>query len=145
MTLKRQSRTTPQPKIDASELRVLLDEGVPISVKEVFESFGYKVIRQQDVLPQGASDLLVARTARLNEAVLVATDKDMSRIAGRYGRADDRFSDLSLIKIGCPEPLAAQRLAQAMSLIEHEWKYSCEKAARKLYIEIGGHFLRTYR
>ena len=143
--MKPQSRSTPRPKTEASGFRVLLDEGVPVSVRDVFESFGYDVIRQQEVLPPGSTDLLVARTAQINKSVLVATDKDMLKIAGRYGRTDPKFKDLSLIKIGCPEPMAAARLSQAMSLIELEWNYSCEKISRKLYVEIGQHFLRTYR
>lgn len=143
--MKPQSRTTPRPKTQASGFRVLLDEGVPISVKKVFESFGYEAIRQQDVVYQGAGDLLVARAAKLNKAVLVAIDKDMKAITGRYGKSDPKFSDLGLIKIGCPEPLAAQRLAQAMSFVELEWAYSCEKVARKIYIEIGAQYLRTFR
>jgi hypothetical protein len=33
----------------------------------------------------------------------------------------------------------------AMSFVEHEWKISDAKAARRLYIEIGKHFLKTNR
>jgi hypothetical protein len=37
--------------------------------------------------------------------------------------------------------LAAKRLEQAMSLIEHEWQFSSEKASRRLWVEIGAHHL----
>jgi hypothetical protein len=32
-----------------------------------------------------------------------------------------------------------------MSFIEHEWAITRQKAARRLWIDIGTHYLRTYR
>ena len=36
-------------------------------------------------------------------------------------------------------------LAAQAVLIEHEWQHSEEKVARRLYVEIGLQYLRTYR
>lgn len=132
-------------KNDARLLRVFLDEGVPVSVGAVFEESGYRAIRHGESLPQGASDFRVATAAQLAGAVLVAIDNDMKRLAGRYGSADPRYTTLNLIKIACSEPLAASRTKQAMSLIELEWRFACEKPSRRLYLEIGPHHIRTFR
>ena len=125
--------------------RVLLDEGVPVSVGKAFESRGYQAILHGDVLAPGVSDFRVAAAAITASAVLIAIDNDMKRIAGRYGSADPKYARLNLIKIGCSEPRAASRIRQAMSLTELEWRFVCEKAARRLYLEIGPHYIKTFR
>jgi hypothetical protein len=98
-------------------------------------------------LPERIDDDVVCTTALANDAILLAIDPDMKRFPKRYGisHGSPRYANLSLIWIGCNEVLAAKRLEQAMSLIEHEWKVSDEKAARRLWIEIGPHHIRTYR
>lgn len=145
--MKRPWLTTPPLRAAAEQpvFRVLLDEGVPVSVARTFEQSGYEAIRHGDVLAPGSDDFLVAKAAQVNEATLIAIDKDMKRIAGRYGMADSKFERLNVIKIGCSEPLAAARIGQAMDLITLEWRYRCELRGRRLYIEIGPHWIRTYR
>lgn len=93
------------------------------------------------------TDPIVCAAAIANDAILVAVDADMKRLARRYGATPTtgRFESLNLIWIGCNGPLASKRAEQAMSLIEHEWKFSAAKAARRLWIEIGPHHIRTYR
>jgi predicted nuclease of predicted toxin-antitoxin system len=119
----------------------MLDAGVPVSVGRVFEELGHEVLYYNDVLAEKAADIVVCATALQNKAILVAFDNDMKQIA----RKDDRFARLSLIKFHCEEHQAANRIRQAMSLIEHEWQHSEEKVARRLYVEIGLQYLRTYR
>ena len=88
---------------------------------------------------------MVCAAAQANDAILVAFDHDMKQLAQRYGIGSGRFKRLCLIKFLCPEPMAAKRLEQAMSLIEHEWLVSSEKVARRLFVEVGKQFLRTNR
>ncbi len=128
-------------------LRVLLDEGTPDSVGRVFREHEHPVIYHREVLEQGVTDPVVCATALANEAILIAVDADMKRLAKRYGTTPTagRFERLNLIWIGCNGPLASKRADQAMSLIEHEWKFSNGKAARRLWIEIGPHHIRTFR
>jgi predicted nuclease of predicted toxin-antitoxin system len=118
---------------------------VPAAVARVFESHGHEVIPFDDVTRRGAADLLVCRAAQVNHAVLVAFDKDMKRIARGLGVGMERFKRLNLIKFDCEKPMAAKRLELAMTFIEHEWLVSDEKTARRLYVVIGKHVLRTYR
>ena len=128
-------------------LRMLLDAGVPDSVDNVLAGSGHEVIFYRDVLPERTPDLVVARTAIANGAVLVAIDNDMRHIAKKYGAAAQkgRFAQLSLIHICCDEVMASKRLKQAMSFVELEWAISTEHAARRMWVDIGPHFLKTNR
>ena len=45
----------------------------------------------------------------------------------------------------CNEVMAAKRLDQAMSFIEHERKFACEKAARRTWVDVEPHKLVSYR
>jgi hypothetical protein len=116
-------------------------------VGRVFHAHNHTVIYHRQVLEQGVTDPIVCAAAIANDAILVAVDADMKRLAKRYGAMPTagRFESLNLIWIGCNGPLASKRAEQAMSLIEHEWAFSVGKAARRLWIEIGPHHIRTYR
>jgi hypothetical protein len=127
------------------KLRLILDEGVPADVGKMFESHGHEIILFDEVVRRGSVDTLVCMAAQANDAILVAFDGDMREIAKRHGISHDRFSRLNLIKFTCPEPMAHKRLDFAMSFIEHEWVISDAKAARRLYVEISTHVLRSYR
>jgi predicted nuclease of predicted toxin-antitoxin system len=130
-----------------ARFRVLLDAGVPDSVGAVLEERGHIVIYHRNVLPEKTPDLVVAATALANDAVLVAIDNDMKQLAQRYGMTarGDKFARLSIIRLCCNETLAAQRLRHAMTFVEHEWAIAEEKAARRMWVEIRQHDLRTYR
>lgn len=122
----------------------LLDAGVPVSVGKVIQTHGHDVIAYHDVLEDGAPDLLVCETAMKNDAILVAVDLDMRRIANRYGN-NPRFSGLNILHLGCKEVLAAKRLDQAMGMIEGEWLFKLQKPSRRLWFEITGQYLKTLR
>jgi predicted nuclease of predicted toxin-antitoxin system len=126
-------------------LRLVLDEGVPINVGQAFVAYGHEIILFDDIVRRGSEDTLVCIAAQANDAILVACDGDMRQIAKRHGISNDRFKRLNLIKLSCPEPMAHKRVEFAMSLIEHEWNVSTEKVARRLFLEIGTHFLRSNR
>jgi hypothetical protein len=132
---------------EKQQLVVLLDEGAPHSSAEPFLQNGYKAIYHGDVLDSGASDELVAVTAILNEAILIAVDRDMRRIVRRFGAARDggRFERLNLIWVACDPVMATRRLSHAMSFIEHEWAIACELVARRMWVNIENHKLTTYR
>ena len=56
-----------------------------------------------------------------------------------------RFAQLNLIHICCDEVMVSKRLKQAMTFIELEWAVSNEHAARRMWVDIGAHFLKTNR
>jgi predicted nuclease of predicted toxin-antitoxin system len=126
-------------------LRFFLDEGVPVSVGDSLKEAGHEVILLSDAIARGATDTLVCAAALANEAILVAQDGDMKEIAKRHGAGHDRFAQLSLLKLSCKPSQSANRIRQALSLIEHEWAYSEGKAARRLFMIIGDSVIRTHR
>lgn len=127
------------------ELRVFLDEGVPRSVGGCFENHGHTVLYFTDAAVPGSPDPLVASIATENNAVLVAVDGDMRKLAQRRGIGQNRYKMLSLIKLSCPETEAAARLEEAMSLIEHEWSLAKDPSKRRIFVEIGKNYIRTVR
>ena len=126
-------------------LRLFLDEGVPDSVGHAFMEAGHQVGFLNRTLARGSSDHLVCAIADLNDAILVALDGDMKRIAQSYGIGGGRFLKLGLIKLSCRESLAAQRIISAMSLIEHEWERGQGNEGRRIFVEISESVIRTFR
>jgi len=131
----------------AAKFRALLDAGVPDSVGAVFAKNGYAVLYHRNVLPEQTADEVVCATALANDSVLVAIDGDMKQMAKRYGITPqgERFDRLCIIRLCCNEVLAAKRLEQAISLINHEWTFTQGKAARRMWVDICPHQLRTHR
>ena len=117
-------------------LHFLLDASVPDSVGHTLRDSGHKVTLHREVLDDGAKDPVVCQTAIANDAILVAVDGDMFRHASRLGQTDVRFTNLNLVQLTCPSIMAAARVGQALSLIEHEWKYSERKRARRVLVQI---------
>lgn len=126
---------------------VLLDAGVPVSIGDKFSNAGWEVIHYNQVLAEKVTDDVVCRAAIANNAALVAIDKDMKQIARRYNKKKqkDQFAKLDLIMFGGSNVKAVKRSEQAISLIEHEWEYANAKPARRLWIEITEHYIRTER
>ncbi|MCC6734926.1 MAG: hypothetical protein IT534_02220 [Bauldia sp.] len=127
--------------------RALLNAGVPDSVGRILSLRGHLVVRHRDVLPERTTDDEVYETAIRLDAVLLVIDRDASRAVRRYDAKlrQDRLKTLCVILLACPEPTAHLRLEQAMSLIQLEWGYCREKPSRRLWIDIGTHYIRTNR
>ncbi|MCK0149026.1 DUF5615 family PIN-like protein [Marivita sp. S6314] len=128
-------------------MKFFLDAQVPFSVGSWLTSSGHETIFHNDALPEGTVDDVVCATAILNEAILVALDKDMKRAVRRYGSKlqQDRFKSLDLLLFVCSPVQAEKRLQSCFSLVEHEWKFANKKKARRMWVEIGTNHLRTYR
>lgn len=129
----------------ALDLKLFLDEGVPRSVGRCFEERGHTVIYFEDAAVRGSPDPLVATISMENNAVLVALDGDMRKLAQQRGVGQMRYKRLSLLKLSCPETEAASRVQEAMSLIEHEWAVESDPSKRRMFIDIGSRVIRTYR
>ena len=129
----------------SAKLKVFLDEGVPESVGRCFEAAGHAVLYFADAAVPGSPDQLVAAVSEANDAVLVALDGDMRKIAQRRGIGPRRYRRLSLIKLSCRETRASRRVDEAMSLIEHEWARSAKMSDRRIFIDIGDNVIRTIR
>ncbi|MCA6102353.1 DUF5615 family PIN-like protein [Bradyrhizobium australafricanum] len=126
-------------------LRLFLDEGVPDSVGRAFMEAGHHVAFLNKMLSRGSSDHLVCTIADINDAILVALDGDMKRIAQGHGIGTSKYLRVGLIKLSCSEPDAARRVREAMSLIEHEWNISQGKEGRRIFVEISNQVIRSFR
>ena len=132
-------------KAPSVQLSFLLDASAPESVAVAIEKAGHKAIRHNDVLAEGATDIVVCETALANKAILIAVDKDMKQLTKRFNPDQARLKKLSMVQIACNAVMASKRLEQALTMIEHEWAVSQKKAAARLWFEISNHRLTTYR
>ena len=127
-------------------LKLALDEGVPDSVGVVLKGAGHKVIYLNKTIPRGSKDTFVCEFALINDAILVATDGDMTQIARSQGVGANRYKRLNLLKISCRETRAAQRVREALTLIKHEWHVGPSSPdSRRLFIEILDSVIRSNR
>ena len=126
-------------------MKFLLDEGVTVSAGHSLQAAGHEVIFFNDSgLAQSSADHIVCIAAVASEAILVAHDNDMKTLARGHGITPARFKTLSLLQLHCREANSAARIAEAMSLIEHEWAKG-EGRERRLHVVIGDAFIRTHR
>jgi predicted nuclease of predicted toxin-antitoxin system len=126
-------------------LKFFLDHNVPASVGRVLQDSGHTVLYLTDVIAENSPDQLVCAVAEANDCILVGHDGDMRQLAQRHGVGQRRFRKLSLIKLSCRETRSAQRVSEAMTLIEHEWEYSAASTDRRIFIEIGDSVISTKR
>jgi len=123
-----------------------IDHCVPESVAKALEAFGKKVMRLREKTAPDSPDTLVAAVAEANGAILVTMDADFKQIAGRNGIGNRRFKRLSLLRFEkCRESRAADRIRDAMSLIEHEWCLANNSMDRRMFVVITAEAIRTHR
>jgi predicted nuclease of predicted toxin-antitoxin system len=118
---------------------------VPDAVGRAFEERGHDVTYGNRSLPRGSPDQLVCIAAINAGAILVAADHDMRTIARSHGVGNQRFKSLNLLKLSCRKPEAADKVRQAMSLIEHEWQCNDAAVGRRLFVELSASVIRIVR
>jgi hypothetical protein len=107
---------------------------------------GHIVQHVRDILPTDSSDPLVATTSELDECVLVSCDRDFKLIAPRVPIGQRaRFRKLSRISLECNEYQAAQRVEEAMSLIEMEYEIASTRRDPRMHIVIQNNGMKTLR
>ena len=127
-------------------MKLLLDEGVPVSVGKVFEAAGHDVTYfNQSGLAKGAADPVVCAAAQASGAILVAADHDMKRLAKGHGIGSARFKEMGLIRFECEKPKAAKRLTEALSLIEHEDSLVSKGKTARVFVVIAKATIRVHR
>jgi predicted nuclease of predicted toxin-antitoxin system len=105
------------------------------------------VFLHREVLLGGVKDEVVCEAALKNNAILIALDGDMKEFARKYGVTPrtDRFNRLNIIRLCCIETMAAKRMEQAFTLIEHEWQFAEALTARRMWIDLHKDYIRTHR
>jgi predicted nuclease of predicted toxin-antitoxin system len=127
-------------------IRFFIDHCVPEAVAVLLEDHGRTVIRLRLKTAPDSPDALVAAVAEVNNAVLVTMDGDFKTIAMRAGFGRRRYRTLSTIRFeGCRESRAAERLRNALSLIDHEWGFGRDSSDRRMFVVIRSNVIRTHR
>lgn len=127
-------------------MRLLLDQNVPNSVATVFENRGHAVLYLREITDPSAPDIVVAAISEIEEAILVSADGDFRKIAPRVPDGQrKRFRKLSRITLRCNAPQTAQRVSEAMSLIESEYEIAQGRHDPRMIIVIGNSYIRTER
>jgi predicted nuclease of predicted toxin-antitoxin system len=124
----------------------MLDENVAVEMAEMLVAAGHQAEFIRDYVPPGSADPIVATVAEQHEAVLVSFDGDFQLIAPRIPIGHrSRFRRLSRIWMRCGEPIGAQRLASALSLVESEFELGQQRDDQRMHFWVGISYLRTER
>ena len=127
-------------------LRFLLDENVPVAVKDVLEAERHDVIVVTELAPVGSPDQVVATISAQEGRILVSHDKDMKRIERYISEgATERFPSLSRLMLTCPEPAAADRLKLFLQIVAAEAERVQGQADSRVLVEIGMRRVRICR
>ncbi len=126
-------------------IRFFLDQNVPDSVGHTLEDAGHEVILLREKIAPNSPDPLVAAVSDMFGAVLISHDHDFKSLAPRAQIGRGRFQKLSRIGLWCRESQSAQRMQEAITLIEHEWVYAQTCDDKRIIIEIGQTYLKTIR
>jgi hypothetical protein len=133
------------PKTDDTVLHFLLDEGIDDDIGKFLEERGHKVTYGNKALPRSTQDQIVCTAVLSVGAILIAADHDMKRIAKDHGANGGRFKSMSLLKLSCRSPDAPNKVMEAISLIEHEWRCGEGRSGRRLWIELQPSVIRIVR
>lgn len=127
-------------------MRFLLDENVPVSMSEMLEECGHETADIRDFVLPGTPDPVVATIAEDLEFVLISFDGDFEKIAPRIPDGQKRrFRKLSRIWMKCFEPDGANRLREALSLIQSEYALAQTKHDKRMHIWVAPSYIRTHR
>ena len=127
-------------------MKFILDENVPVSVRDVLEANGHIVELIVDHAARGERDPIVATISEHLDAVLMSFDGDFEKIAPRVpDGARRRYRRLSRIWFKCNEYQAAQRVEKALSLIESEYALALESRDVRMLIWISKNYIRINR
>ncbi len=97
-------------------MKFILDENVPVSVRDVLKANGHSVEIITDHAARGAKDPVVATISERLDAVLISFDGDFEKIAPRVPEGTrQRYRRLSRIWFQCKEYQASQRLERALT------------------------------
>lgn len=120
------------------------DQNVPDSLGETLLSAGHVLTRLRDVMDTTSADPVIGVACARGGQVLVTHDKDFRTLAKRLQITQREYhKSLHRILMRCPEPKSAQRMKEALSIIEFEWQWV--KPDRPMVIEIGDQFIKVCR
>lgn len=121
------------------------DHNVPESVGKAIKQCGHDLQRLRDCMPKDTDDPVIAIACARGGQVLVSHDNDFKGIAKRLQITQSAYANrLHRIDLRCFEPDGARRIAEAMTLIEHEW-LAFQSLGLPMVIEIKDTLIRVMR
>lgn len=100
-----------------------LDNNVPDSVGTVLQDSGHDVTRLREVMDRESADPVIAIACARGGQVLVTHDRDFRSGAERLNISRRQYREsLHRIQLRCPEPKSAERIIDALAVIEVEWQ-----------------------
>jgi predicted nuclease of predicted toxin-antitoxin system len=122
----------PRPRMD---LRI--DENVPNSVAEFFESRGHRVRFVRDLLPAGTPDPVIAKVGDKLSAIVVSWDRDFEKIVSRVPTGNKAaFRRLGRISFRCKETQGCLLLERWIALIEAYHEQCLSKSDPRMIVQV---------
>ena len=123
-----------------------MDENVADRVRIVLQAAGHDVIWTRDITSEGVADDVVATVAEEANAILISHDKDFKKIAPRIPNGQrKRFRRLSMIRLSCNKPRAADRMEAVLRYIEFDVAQRQTEADHRSIIEIKTDLITIWR
>jgi predicted nuclease of predicted toxin-antitoxin system len=120
------------------------DQNVPDSVGQAIIDAGHELVRLRDVMDADTPDPIIAVACSRNGHVLVSHDNDFRQVSKRLKITQRQYQNtLHRIQLRCLEPESAQRVQDAMTIIEAEWVYP--RMGKPMVIEISTSSIRILR
>ena len=118
-------------------MRLLIDENVPKSVADFFNSRGHEVSLVRDLFPSGTPDPVIAAMGDQMDAIVVTWDRDFRALASRVPAGTrTKFRNLGRISFRCNEARGRQRIEELIDSIEFEYAQVQKRHDKRLIIEI---------
>ncbi len=126
---------------------LLVDENVPASVVEFYESRGHDTLHVRDLLAAGAPDPVIATSGNILGAIVVTWNhKHFKAIVSRFPEGNrQKLRDLGRITYTCSEPMGLARTKALIESIEFEYEQVQGLSDKRLMFEVGTNTFRVYR
>jgi predicted nuclease of predicted toxin-antitoxin system len=99
------------------------DQCVPDSVGKKLAGEGHAVTRLRDCMASDTADPVIAVACAEAGQVLVSHDHDFRALAKRLRITQRQYQkSLHRVDLRCEEPKSAQRILEALAIIEAEWE-----------------------
>lgn len=127
-----------------SPIPFFIDNCVPASVNKMLSEAGHTVVSLRDAMPPDTKDPVIAIACADSAQVLVTCDKDFKNIAKNLKVTQGAYWKLHRISFRCPDPRCAERMKQALGLIEWEWRRG-KNGEEQMVVEISDVAIRVLR
>ena len=116
---------------------LLIDENVPNSVAEFFESRGHDVRDVRDIFPGGTPDPVIATMGDRLSAIVVTWDRDFEKLVSRVPAGNRAtFRRLGRISFRCNETMGVVLLKRWIALLEFHYEQALGQDDFRMLVQI---------